>query len=255
MPYSPVDPASLEGDDLTTWYLRSPEEIEQARQVAQAQAYNDFFSRSQSMPASEEGYPASPDDDSSGQDPSVPNAPALGQKSGPNGFDPSLIDRSGAGPGDGGALTLIGNPANPRLRRAWEQREGRPWPQDETGRNYDVAHIKALADGGTNTLENIRPMHPEPHAAEHMANGDHARWAKRPWIARAFGGKVGTVVGPLSWMSDLTGILSGRIRTNSTDNFVSDMLGWPSQEDQRRAYEAYQKAINPKWKPGDPDGV
>ena len=39
----PVDPGSLAGDALTQWYTRSPDEIEQARQNAYAQRYNDFF--------------------------------------------------------------------------------------------------------------------------------------------------------------------------------------------------------------------
>ena len=43
MPYDPVDPASLEGEDLTSWYLRSPQEIEQQRQAAAQQRYNQFF--------------------------------------------------------------------------------------------------------------------------------------------------------------------------------------------------------------------
>jgi hypothetical protein len=37
MPYKPVDPADLEGDDLTNWYLRSPDDIEQQRQAAARQ--------------------------------------------------------------------------------------------------------------------------------------------------------------------------------------------------------------------------
>jgi hypothetical protein len=43
MPYNPVDPADLDGEDLTSWYLRSPDQIEQQRQAAAQQRYNDFF--------------------------------------------------------------------------------------------------------------------------------------------------------------------------------------------------------------------
>jgi hypothetical protein len=43
MPYNPVDPANLEGEDLTNWYLRSPQEIEQQRQASAQQRYQDFF--------------------------------------------------------------------------------------------------------------------------------------------------------------------------------------------------------------------
>lgn len=45
MPDSPIDPASLEGDALTRWYQRSPAEVEQERQAAEAQRYNAFFGR------------------------------------------------------------------------------------------------------------------------------------------------------------------------------------------------------------------
>ena len=43
MAFSQVDPASLQGEALNRWYLRSPDEIEQERQAAQAQKYNAFF--------------------------------------------------------------------------------------------------------------------------------------------------------------------------------------------------------------------
>jgi hypothetical protein len=44
MAYSQVDPARLEGEALRRWYLRSPAEIEEERQAAAAQAYENFFS-------------------------------------------------------------------------------------------------------------------------------------------------------------------------------------------------------------------
>jgi len=43
MAYGQIDPARLEGDALTQWYLRSPDDIEQERQEAAAQRYRDFF--------------------------------------------------------------------------------------------------------------------------------------------------------------------------------------------------------------------
>ncbi len=39
----PADPDDLKGDALTQWYQRSPADIDQARQAAFAQRYNDFF--------------------------------------------------------------------------------------------------------------------------------------------------------------------------------------------------------------------
>lgn len=169
---------------------------------------------------------------------------------------PRLLDRGLAGPRDGAAWIPLGNPANPRLRKEWEQREGRQWPRDpKTGRNYDVAHGKAIADGGTNTLDNIGPMHPDDHRAQHMRDGDFSRWAKRR--GRNGGGPKGggsstKAMGPLGMLLNLLGIASGRIRTDTPDNFWSDMIGVPSLEDERDAFEQRQRSIDPNWRPGDP---
>jgi len=43
MVYGQIDPARLEGDALTRWYLRSPDDIERERQEAAAQRYQNFF--------------------------------------------------------------------------------------------------------------------------------------------------------------------------------------------------------------------
>lgn len=43
MAYGQIDPARLDGDALTRWYLRSPADIEQEQQAAAAQKYNAFF--------------------------------------------------------------------------------------------------------------------------------------------------------------------------------------------------------------------
>lgn len=43
MAYGQIDPARLDGDALTNWYLRSPADIEAERQAAAAQRYGDFF--------------------------------------------------------------------------------------------------------------------------------------------------------------------------------------------------------------------
>jgi len=45
--FSPVDPSRLQGEALNRWYLRSPDEIEQERQAAQAQKYDAFFARTE----------------------------------------------------------------------------------------------------------------------------------------------------------------------------------------------------------------
>lgn len=184
---------------------------------------------------------------------------------GPLGLSPQDVDRLGEVSRDAdigeyermdgasnGLLVQIGNPHNRRLRREWEIAKNQKWPTDPiTGRNYDVAHIKALADGGTNALANIRPMHPVEHRLQHMMDGDLSRWAKRAGRARAFGGTAARSVAPLSIISGLSGLLSGRVRTDSFDNFGSDMLGMESEEDERRRQEATRKRFLPNSKPGD----
>jgi hypothetical protein len=290
MPNTPIDPASLEGEALASWYQRSPWEVEQERQAAAAQRYISFFGggsdtdpdpgfdvgrssqQLDSGPAqqvdSDPAYTPSDQPATHDFDPSItwvasgPNrwrkistlssetAPAIVSRENSSYSDP-ILDRSGAGAGDGAHLIDIGNPANRKLRQQYEQTYG-PWPKTADGRNYDVAHTRAIADGGTNTLENVKPMHPDAHVADHMANGDPARWARRAGIARAFGGTVARVLGPFSILSDVTGMLSGRIRTDSSDNFSSDMMGLPSREDRLRALENEQRRLSPNWKMGDP---
>ncbi len=79
------------------------------------------------------------------------------------------------------------------LRRAWERYYNRQWPKDpKTGRNQDVAHIKARADGGDDHPTNYRPLPRDEHINEHREAGDFIRWAKRRWSAfRVKGGEQG----------------------------------------------------------------
>jgi RHS repeat-associated protein len=114
-----------------------------------------------------------------------------------------------------------------KLRRAWEAEHGEKWPKDPvTGRNQDLHHDKPLADGGTNKVENVRPMTRADHTEHHRQAGDFRRWGSRSGGGRALG-----IFGGLSMV---TGIMSGRIRTDSLDNFVSDWIGVPSQQDLAR---------------------
>lgn len=54
-----IDPARLDGDALTRWYLRSPADIEEGRQAAAAQRYADFFGNASQPP--NEDYDTSAD--------------------------------------------------------------------------------------------------------------------------------------------------------------------------------------------------
>jgi RHS repeat-associated protein len=66
------------------------------------------------------------------------------------------------------------------LRSEWEKAEQKPWPIDpETGKKQEVSHKTALADGGTNDLNNVEPLPHDDHVRRHSEQGDFARWAKR----------------------------------------------------------------------------
>lgn len=66
-----------------------------------------------------------------------------------------------------------------QLRKMWEKEHGKPWPVEKNGRPYDVSHETALADGGDNSIHNIRPRQHGEHIEHHRANGDFVRWGRR----------------------------------------------------------------------------
>jgi hypothetical protein len=68
MPNGPVDPSALEGDDLVRWYRRSPWDINQERQAAQREHYNQFFGVN--PVASESGRQQADESDDDGGPPS-----------------------------------------------------------------------------------------------------------------------------------------------------------------------------------------
>lgn len=137
MAYGQIDPARLNGDDLTQWYLRSPDDIEQERQDAAAQRYRDFFGGNggaEQDPGFDAGFetptqdlnprfngryeaPARDTDPGFNWVPVGPNrwrstearssdmssVPGTG---GPALADAGTLDRRGAGLGDGGELLL-----------------------------------------------------------------------------------------------------------------------------------------------------
>lgn len=81
---------------------------------------------------------------------------------------------------------------NKALRREWELLHGKPWPKDPaTGRNMDVSHEKALADGGADHVSNITHRTRADHIKHHSDAGDYARWARRRWLKQKMKGNPG----------------------------------------------------------------
>lgn len=260
-----IDPAGLSGEDLRRWYERSSSEIEDEARRSEVQKYADYAEQTRQNPQ------APSDIRSTGLTPLGANSSeALWIADGRGNWRPAARalsdfqstlepDRDLMRPGDlpaysgsqeEGHIIEIGSRSR-QHRRGWELREGRPWPTvPETGENYHVSHIIPKGDGGPDTLDNIEPEHPETHIERHRANGDFSRFGKRS--GRPKGGSTVRGLGLLGIVPSITGVLSGSIRMDTFDNFWSDMLGLPSEEDQRKAFEDRQRVINPKWKPGDP---
>ncbi|RYG89004.1 MAG: HNH endonuclease [Alphaproteobacteria bacterium] len=251
----PGNPEQLEGEELQRWYKRTSTEIDAERTAAKNLRHRAFFGRTSGD--AESGLRAEPIrvNETSGEDDTLWIATGLGgyRRIRPRSYDraqmpsdevvrPPHLPSHAAAP-EAGKFQEVGNPENPRLRREWEIANRKPWPRTTEGRQYDVAHIRAIADGGTNTLDNIRPMDPVEHAASHK--DDSSRWGKRSSIARAFGGSVeppahaprprrGPVVrglGFLGLLPNITGILSGRIRTDTPVHLWNDLLGYSSEDD------------------------
>jgi hypothetical protein len=269
MPRTSVDPASLEGEALRRWYLRTPDQIENERWAAADRNYETFF-----RPLADKGAAASA---GAPQQAVASDEDVLWMADGRGGYRavrpegrgifsddvrgqswPESLPDNPADP-EAAEFVEIGNPHNRRLKQEYIKEHG-SWPQTPDGRDYDVSHIRAIADGGTNTLDNIEPMHPDEHRAKHQRDGDNRRFGKRPGIARAFGAKVEPpahapkparaprlrLFGPLNAIPTITGILSGEIPLDNPENFTRRMFGIPTPED----IELYNEEVRKKY--GDP---
>jgi len=266
MPRTAVDPARLEGEALRRWYLRTPDEIAAAKQAADARRHQDF-----SGPASQSAERAVNAAYSPGHRPSASGDEVLWVATGRGGYRAIRPGESDflatLGPDQGaawpdhlpdnaaavedGEFFNIGSRENAALKKLYIEKYGY-WPKTEDGRDYEVSHRRAIADGGKNTLDNIEPIHPDDHRPMHVREGDSARWARRSSTARAFGGRVepshgGPVVRGLGLMGRLLALpdlLLNPPRTNSFENFTTDMLGLPSMDEYRRAWD-------PQWRPAN----
>jgi len=155
MSNSPIDPASLEGDDLTRWYLRSPDEIERERQAAAAKRYKTFFGQTHPDPGIEPN-PYGPLKD----------------------IDPGISRGSGAPPRDidpGMSVVPVG-PNRWRIQRAPDATQpARPLPLPGAGTSTAAAHSQPPAGGWRSPLDMARdalhdfqsgPKIPRPNLAE-----------------------------------------------------------------------------------------
>ena len=104
MAYGQIDPARLDGDALTRWYLRSPADIEQERKAEAAQSYDDFFGNSNGSGATStiDGQPSG-DDFSTSPTPFRSEAPLEPLSTEPDGGDDSYLDDGVYRPGQDGA--------------------------------------------------------------------------------------------------------------------------------------------------------
>ncbi len=65
------------------------------------------------------------------------------------------------------------------IRKEWEKLNGQPWPADPTGRPHDADHDNPLADGGSDTADNVTPRPHNEHVQRHKDRGDFRRWGRR----------------------------------------------------------------------------
>lgn len=88
-----IDPARLEGDALTRWYLRSSADIEEERRQGAEQAYNAFFGQSGETPSDP------PPSGDGGNATSADLTPRTWTQVGPNRWrsDAGVVDRQTAG--------------------------------------------------------------------------------------------------------------------------------------------------------------
>jgi hypothetical protein len=266
MPERSVDPARLSGEALRRWYLRSPDEIAAEKQAAEKQRYQEFFSPAKPNVDRTAGVALRAAPPASGRGDEVlwvANGRGSYRAVRPVASDflatldprqdatyPEHLPHNTAALEDGEFLN-VGSRENAILKKLWIEKSG-PWPKTADGRDYEVSHKRAIADGGKNTLDNIEPIHPDHHRPMHVREGDSARWAKRASIAKAFGGRVershgGPAVRGLGLAGTLLGIphmLMNPPRTNSFENFTTDLLGLPSMDEYRRDWD-------PQWRPAN----
>jgi hypothetical protein len=120
MPYGSIDPSPLEGDDLIGWYRRTPWEVEQEREAARLQQYNDFFGvdpGGDNDGQTVDGAASSDTSDAANdRDQTAPSAGFPAPSFGPAGYVPGLLGDtrqmvSQSSPQHGGVLSIDASPS------------------------------------------------------------------------------------------------------------------------------------------------
>jgi hypothetical protein len=83
MAFGQIDPARLDGDALTKWYLRSPADIEEEKRQAASRAYDAFFSQLED-PQSDGGPEAASMPAAASNDTGSTDADVIWRQIGPN---------------------------------------------------------------------------------------------------------------------------------------------------------------------------
>ncbi len=122
------------------------------------------------------------------------------------------------GDSDGFGAGLFPRLSAAQMRSIWENFYGRAFPKNPmTGRNLDATHVRALADNGNNSPENIRPMDHAEHMRMHKENGDFVRWARRASLRREFGEELGEQM-----YNEIYGQIIGPINQTDDDDEIID---------------------------------
>jgi hypothetical protein len=184
MAFGHIDPARLEGDALTRWYLRSPADIEEEKRQRAEQAYNAFFGQSGETPSDP------PPSGDGGNATSADLTPRTWTQVGPNRWRSAadVVDRQAAGQEDSSydastaPLPTFQFAANPARRECVEQCSHlleRPQPPGSDRNQWDfppmrepmyvgaaarAANAAVSQAGGSSEADTVVDVHTSTHS-------------------------------------------------------------------------------------------
>lgn len=129
----------------------------------------------------------------------------------------------------------------------------RNWTRAERAELLQTGRVRGYVGHHRNTVNgNPIEMARDPRNISFLTRAEHVE------VHRAAGGYrvpitgqslINRSYGPLSIFTGITGILSGRIRVDSLDNMISDVLGLPSTDDVNDYYRQLCGPNNPEGRP------